>query len=56
MTRRRNGGKTEPENVDDAEKDVYDELNADRKPSISNALPRPSLVGSDVKPVVVQET
>jgi hypothetical protein len=53
LTRRRNGGKVETDSVDDAEREAYDDL---KPPAPSGAVPRPSLVDGNVRPVVVQET
>ncbi|KAK5164959.1 uncharacterized protein LTR77_009624 [Saxophila tyrrhenica] len=50
---RRSGGNAEEEDLGGAEREVYDEL----KPTEpSSALPRPTLVDGNVKPIAAQET
>lgn len=51
--RRKNGGQARRESTHE-EKEMFDELNT--TPAPSNAIPQPTQVMSDIKPVVPQET
>lgn len=57
LIRRRNGGRLETDSTAEREPEVYDDLKpAPAAPTPNNAVPSPSFVAGDVKPVVAAET